>query len=112
MYEASLEYARNLRGCLWGGAKLSPPTTPAEIPAPSMRVAAPGTSTTTVAPNLYGGWQATTTRRGLDQNGNPVTQRDIYREGVAGSSESHETFTIDPRAGGTTFQSTTTANPP
>lgn len=75
-----------------------PPTTPPEIPAPSMRVPAPSTSTTT-APSLYGGWQATTTRRGLDEHGNPVTQRDIYREGIAGSSESHEPFTTDPRAG-------------
>jgi hypothetical protein len=43
-----------------------PPTTPPEIPPPSMRVPAPGTSTTTVAPSLYGSWQAATTRHGLD----------------------------------------------
>ena len=66
-----------------------PPTTPPEIPAPSMRVPAPGTSTTTVAPSLHGGWQATRTRLGLDEDGNPVTQRDIYRKGIAGSSENH-----------------------
>jgi hypothetical protein len=89
-----------------------PPTTPPEIPAPSMRVPAPGTPATTAAPSLYGGWQATTTRHGLDEHGNPVTQRDIYREGIAGSSESHETFTTDPRAGGTAYQPSTTHNQP
>jgi hypothetical protein len=89
-----------------------PPTTPPEIPAPSMRVPAPSTSTTRIAPSPYGGYQATTTQYGVDQYGNPVTHRDIYREGSEGSSESRETFTIDPRAGGTTFQSTTTHNPP
>ena len=89
-----------------------PPTTPPEIPAPSMRVPAPCTSTTTVTPSLYGSWQATTARHGLDEHGNPVTQRDIYRKGIAGSSENHETFTTDPRAGGTSFQSSTTHNPP
>ena len=89
-----------------------PPTTPPEIPAPSMRVPAPGTSTTAVAPSLYVGRQATTRRHGIDPYGGPVTQRDIYREGIAGSSESHETFTTDPRAGGTTFRPTTTHNPP
>ena len=88
------------------------PTTPPEIPAPSMRVPAPGTSTTTVAPGLNGGWQATTNRLGLDEHGNPVMQRDIYRKGIAGSSENHETITTDPRAGGTTFQSNTLRNPP
>jgi hypothetical protein len=87
------------------------PTTPPEIPAPSMRVPVPGTSTTTVVPSLHGGWQATTTRLGLDEHGNPVTQRDIYRKGIAGSSENHETFTTDPRAGGTTFQSNPLHNP-
>ena len=69
------------------------------------------TSKTTVAPSRYGGWQATTTRPDLDEHGNPVTQRDIYREGTAGSSEYHETFTTDPRAGDTTFQPSTTRNP-
>jgi hypothetical protein len=87
------------------------PTTPPEIPAPGMRVPVPGTSTTTVAPSLYGGWQATTTRLGLDEHGHPVTQRDTYRESIAGRLESRETFTSDPRAGRTTFQSTTTHNP-
>ena len=90
-----------------------PPTTPPEIPPPSMRVPAPGTSRTTVAPSLNGdGWQATTTRRGLDEHDNPVTQRDIYREGIAGGSERHETFTTDPRMGGTTYQSNIPHSPP
>ena len=79
-----------------------PSTTPPEIPAPSMGIPAPGTSTTTIAPSLNGGYQATTIRHGLDKFGRPVAQKDIYREGIAGSSESHTTTTIDPAAGGTT----------
>ena len=67
-----------------------------------MRVPAPGTSTTTASSSRYGGWQPTTTRRGPDGHGNPVTQRDIYREGIAGSTESPETLPTDPRVGGTT----------
>jgi hypothetical protein len=88
-----------------------PPTTPPEIPAPSIRAPVPGTSTTTVAPSLQGGWQATTTRHGLDAHGNPVTQRDIYGEGLAGGSESYETVTTDPRAGGTTYEPNASHDP-
>ena len=79
-----------------------PPTTPPEIPAPMMGVPSLGTFTTTVAPSPYGGWNATTTRHGLDEYGNPVTQKDIYRQGIAGSSESHTTTTPDTGAGGPT----------
>lgn len=78
-----------------------PVTTPPEIAAPQMGVPAPGRSTTTIAPSLHGGWETTTTRQGLDENGNPVTTRDIYREGIAGSSASHRTAP-DTAAGGTT----------
>ena len=67
-----------------------------------MRAPAPARFTTTASPSLYGGWQATTTRRGPDEHGNPVTQRDIYREGIADSTESQETLSSDPRVGGTT----------
>ena len=84
-----------------------PPTTPPEIPAPTMGVPSPGRSTTTVAPSPYGGWQATTIRHGVDRYGNPVSRRDIYREGIAGSSESH-TLTTDTGAGGSTGKTTAT----
>ena len=88
-----------------------PSTTPPEIPAPTMRVPAPGTSTTTMAPSPYGGWQATTTGHGLDQYGNPVTQTDIYREGIGGSSETHSTTVTSPASGGTTTTKTTITKP-
>jgi hypothetical protein len=77
-------------------------TTAAVISAPEMGASAPGTSTTTIAPGLYGGPEATTTRIGLDAFGNPITTRDIYREGIAGSSQSHPNSATDPRAGGST----------
>src|SRR5271167_3890522 len=87
-----------------------PPTPPPEIPAPSIRIPAPGTSTTTIAPSPYGGYQATTTRHGVDENGNSVTRKDIYREGIAGSSETDTTTATDLSAGGTTTTHLTTTN--
>lgn len=91
-------------------AQTYPPPPPALAPPP---VAAPpatpstSTTTTTVAPNADGGLRATTTQHGVDLNGNPVTQKDIYKEGVAGSSETHSTTTTDPAGGTTTTRSTT-----
>ena len=87
-----------------------PPTTPPEIPAPGIGIPAPGTPTTTIVPSPNGGYQSIT-RHGTDQHGNPVGARGIYRGGSSVSSESHQTWTTDPGAGGTTFRSTITHNP-
>ena len=50
----------------------------------------------------------TTITKGLDANGNEITKKDTYREGVAGSSESHTTTATDPDDGTTTPRSKTT----
>ncbi|MBV8740110.1 MAG: hypothetical protein JO007_23215 [Alphaproteobacteria bacterium] len=79
-----------------------PPTTPPEIPGS-------GTSTTTIiSPGPNGGYHATTAQHNVDMYGNRVTRKDIYREGIAGSSETHTTTTTDPWGGSTTTRTTTT----
>jgi hypothetical protein len=44
----------------------------------------------------------------VDANGNEVTKTNTYREGVAGSSESHTRTVTDPERGTTTTRSKTT----
>jgi hypothetical protein len=91
-------------------AQTYPPAPPPALAPPPVAAppAPPSSTTTTVAPNAEGGLRATTTQHGVDVNGNPVTQKDIYKEGVAGSSETHSTTTTDPSGGTTTTRSTTT----
>jgi hypothetical protein len=93
------------------GQSYPPPTTPPEIPAPNMGVPTPGTSTTTIAPSPYGGYQVIRTQRGVDQYGRPITRNDIYRPGNSGGTERHETLTVDPRVGGNTYQAPAPHNP-
>jgi hypothetical protein len=72
-----------------------PPTTPPEIPGS-------GTSTTTIiSPGPNGSYRATT-QHSIDMYRNRVTRKDIYREGIAGSSETHTTAMTDPWDGSTT----------
>jgi hypothetical protein len=51
----------------------------------------------------------TTITKGVDANGNEITKKDTYREGSAGSSESHTTTATDPDGGTTTTRAKTTA---
>jgi hypothetical protein len=79
---------------------------PPPIPAPpSVGVPGSTTTTTTVAPSTG---HTTTITKGVDANGNEVTKKDTYREGVSGSSESHATTATDPDGGTTTTRSKTT----
>ena len=50
----------------------------------------------------------TTITKGVDANGNEITRKDSYREGVAAGSESHTTTMTDPDGGTTTTRSKTT----
>jgi hypothetical protein len=50
----------------------------------------------------------TTTKQGTGWNGNEVTKKDIYKEGVTGSEETHSKTETDPASGGTTTSTTTT----
>jgi hypothetical protein len=82
-------------------------------PAPPMPTAPapPGASTsttTTVAPTPEGGYRASTTRSGVDINGNAVTEKNTYKSGLAGSKETHTKTKTEPYGGDTTTRSTTT----
>jgi hypothetical protein len=90
-------------------AQTYPPAPPPALAPPPVTAppVSPSSTTTTIAPNADGGFRASTTQHGVDINGNPVTQKDIYKEGIAGSSETHSTTTTDPSSGATTTRSTT-----
>ena len=82
------------------------PPTPPPIPAPpSVGIPGSTTTTTTVAPTTG---HTTTVTKGVDANGNEITKKDTYREGVAGSAESHTITATDPDGGTATTRSTTT----
>jgi hypothetical protein len=83
----------------------SPPPTPAP---PSVGIPGSTTTTTTVGPTTS---HATTITKGVDANGNEITKEDTYREGIAGSTESHKTTVTDPDGGTTTTRSKTTTEP-
>ena len=80
----------------------APPPTPAR---PSVGVPGSTTTTTTVSPTTD---HKTTVTKGVDANGNEITKKDTYREGVSGSAESHTT-TTDPDGRTTTTRSKTTS---
>jgi hypothetical protein len=83
-------------------------------PIPEITPPASGASTsttTTVAPTPDGGYRASTTKQGVDEYGNPVTRKDVYKEGVSGNTETHSTTVTDPTGTGTTTHSTTTTTP-
>lgn len=86
-------------------APIAPPVVP---PAPA---GSSSSTTTTITPAPDGGYRSSTTEKGVDVNGNEVTRKNIYHEGIAGSSETHTKTETDP-FGGTTTRSTTTTNSP
>jgi hypothetical protein len=49
-----------------------------------------------------------TIHKEVDEQGNTVTKKDSYREGVAGSTETHTRTETDPDGGSTTTRSKTT----
>jgi hypothetical protein len=94
-------------GVLIFGVALAQTYPPAPPPGPVPSVGIPGstTTTTTTSPTTD---HRTTITKGVDANGNEVTKKDSYREGVAGSSESHTKTMTDPDGGTTTTRSKTT----
>src|SRR6201993_2440900 len=78
---------------------------PASPPPAAVGVPGSTTTTTTISPTTD---HATTITKGVDANGNEIEKKDSYREGVAGSSESHTTTVTDPDGGTTTTRSKTT----
>ena len=90
----------------------SPPAPPGAVvvPAPPPPpVAVPGTTTTTtVAPSPDGDHRETTIHKEVDRKGNTVTEKDVHREGIAGSTETHTKTETDRDGGTTTTRETTT----
>ena len=66
------------------------------------------TTTTTVAPSPGGDHSEITIHKEVDEQGNTVTKKDSYREGVAGSTETHTRTETDPDDGSKTTRSKTT----
>jgi hypothetical protein len=82
------------------------PPASAPIPAPpSVGVPGSTTTTTTVSPTAD---HTTKITKGVDASGNEIEKKDSYREGMAGSSESHTTTVTSPDGGTTTTRSKTT----
>jgi hypothetical protein len=82
-----------------------PVVPPAPVPGSST------STTTTVAPAPDGDYRSSTIKKGMDATGNEVTKKDTYREGVAGSTETHTKTETNPLGGTTTTRSTTTTTP-
>ncbi len=91
-------------------AQTAPPgtTTMPVVPTAPMPDAGSTSTTTTVAPTPEGGYRASTTKKGVDINGNEVTEKNTYRNGIEGSTETHTKTKTDPDGGDTTTRSTTT----
>jgi hypothetical protein len=79
-------------------------------PVPGAPVPGPSTSTTTttVAPNPGGDQREVTIHKEVDEKGNSVTEKDMRREGIAGSIETHTKTETDPDGGTTKTRSETT----
>jgi len=86
-------------------AQTYPPAPPPVAAPPSVGVPGSTTTTTTISPTND---HTTTITKGVDANGNEITKKNSYREGVAGSGESHTTTATDPDGGTTTTRSKTT----
>ena len=91
---------------------VAPPPYPVAPQPPAIIPPAPvpgSTTTTTVAPTPEGGYRSSTTTKGVDINGNQVTKKDVYKEGVEGSTETHTKTQTNPLGETTTHSTTTTA---
>ncbi len=87
---------------------VAPP--PAVVVAPPPAVVAPAPPVA-VAPAPDAGSRTTTVTHGVDIYGNPVTKKETYSEGVAGSTETRRTTRIDPDTGTATTHTTIKNNP-
>jgi hypothetical protein len=86
-----------------------PPPGTVVIPVPPPPpVPGSNTTTTTVTPSPGGDHGEVTIHKEVDGKGNRVIEKDINREGIAGSTETHEKTEIDRDGGTTTTRETTT----
>jgi hypothetical protein len=90
---------------------LPPPPGTVVVPAPPPPpVSGTSTTATTVSPSPDGDHSETTIHREVDRKGNTVIEKDVHREGIAGSTDTH-TKTKTDRDGGSTTTTETTTNP-
>jgi hypothetical protein len=92
----------------------APPPPPGTVvvpaPPPPSLPGASSTTTTTVSPSPDGDHREVTIHREVDRKGNTVIEKDVHREGIEGSTDTH-TKTETDRDGGTTSTSETTTKP-
>ena len=92
----------------------APPPPPGTVvvpaPPPPPVPGASTTTTTTVSPNPDGDHRETTIHKEVDRKGNTVIEKDVHREGIAGSTDTHRKTETD-RDGGTTTTTETTTKP-
>ena len=90
----------------------APPPPPGTLvipaPPPPPVPGASTTTTTTVAPSPDGDHGEVTIHKEVDEHGNKVIEKETHREGIAGSTETHEKTEIDRDGGTTTTRSKTT----
>jgi hypothetical protein len=84
-----------------------PPGTTVMPPAPPPP---PGSTPTTIAPRPDGDHREITIHKEVDENGNTVTEKEMRREGVSGSTETHTKRETNPE-GETSTHSKTTITP-
>jgi hypothetical protein len=85
----------------------APGTVAIPVPPPPP-VAGSSTTTTTVTPSPGRDHGDVTIHKEVDKKGNTVIEKDVHREGIAGSTETHEKTEIDRDGGTTTTRETTT----
>jgi hypothetical protein len=66
------------------------------------------TTTTTVTPRPDRDHRETTIHKEMDRKGNTVIEKDVHREGIAGSRETYTKTETDRDDGTTTTRETTT----
>jgi hypothetical protein len=71
-------------------------------------VPVPGTTTTTTVTPSPDGSAETTIHREADRKGNKVIEKDVYREGIADTTETHTKTEIDRDGGTSTTRAITT----
>jgi hypothetical protein len=86
-----------------------PPPGTVVVPAPPPPpVPGTGMTTPTVSPIPDGDHRETTIHREVDRKGNTVIEKDVHREGIAGSTDTHTKTETDRDGGSTTATETTT----
>jgi hypothetical protein len=90
----------------------APGAPPPAVIAPAPPPAGPADTNTTIRAHVRpdGSIHASTTKKGLDKNGQPVTERHSYSNGPDGTKETHSQTQTDPATGNTETNTTTTIN--